>query len=522
MPNQQMISEFGNLKRHAHIGLFSLWFIFLMGLLFGSSAFAADPQKGGTLRFGTENDFAGFEVLKSSSRLAINGSIAANTIMEPLFRMDENGNLMPVLGLSAEPTDDGKAWIIKLRKSVKFHDGTPFSADAVVHHWDRMLNPDNKFRGRAAMGPIIGVTKIDDHTIRFNLKHPWLPFKRAISSTRGLINLIPSNQSVAARNQDRSPVGTGPFMLKKWESGDSFTVVRNREYWGEGLPYLDEIVFKPMTDSQTRYASLKAGQADIIWIDRGNLINKAKSDRALNVYASEDNGAEIFILNTSVPPLDDINVRRALAHAHNQERQVKMAYKDSIPVVHHPFGNQYQCSDVGYREYNPEKARRLLSKHSQPVELSLLHTNSKRGRDIGAIMQQLLKDAGVSASPAGFDFGPIIKKVISGQYQVSTWRISSRPDQGPALFLILHSKSRANFARYNNPEMDKLLVAQRMETNPEHRNAILCQIARLINEDVPLLYRGGMRSHVITNDKVQGLSSMKDGIVRLESVWLKN
>jgi 4-phytase/acid phosphatase/peptide/nickel transport system substrate-binding protein len=61
-----------------------------------------------------------------------------------------------------------------------------------------------------------------------------------------------------------------------------------------------------------------------------------------------------------------------------------------------------------------------------------------------------------------------------------------------------------------------------METNSERRNAILCQIARLINDDVPLLYRGGMRSHVITNDKVQGLSSMKDGIVRLESVWLKN
>jgi ABC-type transport system substrate-binding protein len=98
--------------------------------------------------------------LKSSSRLAINGSIAANTIMEPLFRMDNDENLIPVLGLSAEQSDDGKTWTVKLRKNVKFHDGTAFNADAVVHHWNRLLNPENKFRGRAAMGPIVSVTKV--------------------------------------------------------------------------------------------------------------------------------------------------------------------------------------------------------------------------------------------------------------------------------------------------------------------------------------------------------------------------
>ena len=422
------------------------------------NAFATEPRTGGTLTFGTENDFAGFEVLKSSSRLAINGSIAANTIMEPLFRMDKDENLIPVLGLSLKQSDDGKTWTVKLRKNVKFHDGTPFNADAVVHHWVRILNPENKFRGRAAMGPIVSVTKVDETTIQYNLKHPWLPLKRVISGTRGLINLIPSSKSVDAGNQDRTPVGTGPFKLQEWKSGDAFTVVKNSAYWGKGVPYLDKIVFKPMTDSQTRYASLQSGQADMIWMDRGNLINKAKADSSLKVYLSEDNGAEILILNTSASPLDDVNVRRALAHAHNQERQVKMVYKDSIPVVHHPFGNQCECNDDGYREYNPDKARKLLAGYDGPVELEMLHSNSKRGRDIGEITQQLFKDVGITANPAGFDFGPVIKKVISGKYQVSTWRISSRPDQGPALFMTLHSRSRANFSHYKNPEMDKLLV----------------------------------------------------------------
>jgi 4-phytase/acid phosphatase/peptide/nickel transport system substrate-binding protein len=510
----------GNKKELQILAAFVLMLVLLGWFCIGST-FAAEPRMGGTLKFGTENDFAGFEVLKSSSRLAINGSIAANTIMEPLFRMDKDENLIPVLGLSAEQIDDGKAWTVKLRKKVTFHDGTPFNADAVVHHWDRLLNPVNKFRGRAAMGPIVSVTKVDEYTIQYNLKHPWLPFKRVICATRGLINLIPSSVSVDAGNQDRAPIGTGPFKLEEWKSGDAFIVVKNPDYWGNGVPYLDKIVFKPMTDSQTRYASLHSGQVDIIWMDRGNLINKANKDKLLNVYASEDNGAEIFIFNTSAPPLDDVNVRRALAHAHNQERHVKIVYKDSIPIVHHPFGNQCNCNVDGYREYNPDKARELLAGYGKSVELEVLHSSSKRGRDIGEITQQLFKDVGATANPAGFDFGPVIKKVISGQYQVSTWRISSRPDQGPALFLMLHSQSRANFSRYKNPEMDKLLIAQRMETNPKKRNEILCQIAQMINEDIPILYRGGMRSHVITNKKVEGLSSMKDGIVRLESVWLK-
>ena len=493
---------------------------FLTGLVPGATSYAANPRVGGTLKFGTENDFAGFEVLQSTSRLAINGSIAANTIMEPLFRMDNRENLIPVLGLSAAQSDDGKTWTIKLRQGVRFHDGTSFNADAVVHHWSRMLNPENKFLGRAAMGPIVSVTKIDKYAVQFHLKHPWLPFRRVISSTRGLAQLIPSSKSVEGGHQDRAPVGTGPFKLKAWRPGDAFTVVKNPGYWGKGLPLLDKIVFKPMADPQTRYASLQSGQADIIWMDRGNLINKADADASFKVIAGEDNGAEIFILNTSRPPLDDVNVRRALAHAHHQERHVKIVYQDSIPVVHQPFGDQCECSDDGYRAYNPDRARELLAGYGKPIRLELLHSNSKRGRDIGEITQQLFKDVGVTADPRGFDFGPVIKKVISGQYQISTWRISSRPDQGPSLFLSLHSRSRANFSRYNNPEMDKLLVAQRMETDPEKRDRILCRIARLINEDVPILYRGGMRSHVIAGKKVEGLSSMKDGIVRLESVWL--
>lgn len=482
---------------------------------------ASENRYGGTLIFGVEDEFAGFEAIQSASRLAINGAIAANTIMEPLFRMDQKGNLVPVLGLSASMSQDGKTWTIELRKGVKFHDGTPFNADAVVNHWQRLFDPQNKFRARAALSVIESVEKAGDHTIRYRLKHPWLPFQQVITSTRGLINLVPSPTAVAQGVQNRSPVGTGPFVFKEWKGGEHFTVVKNPDYWDKNKPYLDTIIFKPMPDSQTRFASLLGGQAGMIWSDRGHIIDKARADSNLNVYEGDDNGAEIFIFNTSAPPFDDVKVRQAFAYAHNQAYQVQMVYGDSIPIVHHPFGNEFQCPDDGYREHDPVMARQLLSTYDKPLEVECLHSSSPRGRETGEITQQLLKDVGVRVTPVGLNFGPVVQKVISGQYQMSTWRMSSRPDQGPALFIMFHSKSKGNFSHYNNPKMDELLMAQRKETDPSERRRLLCRIAKLINEDAPILYRGGMRSHVIARKDVAGIVKINHGIVRLEDVWLR-
>ena len=479
----------------------------------------AGSGSGGILNFGTETDFAGFETLRSGARLSVNGAIAANTVMEPLFRMDDEDNLLPVLGLRATVSPDGLEWTVELRRGVHFHDGTAFDADAVVRHWQRLLDPKNRYRGRAGLGPVAEVSRVSEYVVRFRLAHAWLPFKRLLGASRGLVQLIPSPGAVEAGIQDRAPVGTGPFRFAGWAAGDAFTVVRNPDYWIRDLPRIDQISFRPMPDDQTRFASLVAGQLEMIWTDRGNLIAKAGRDPRLQVIAGEDNGAEIFILNTTAAPLNNAAVRRGLAHALNQARQVDMVYGGSIPVVHHPYGNACPCEDDGYRAFDPQRAKTLLAGLAGPVAIELLHSRSMRGRDIGEITQQMLKTVGINVRPVGMDFGPVIKKVIGGQYQMSTWRINSRPDLGPALYQMFHSQSRANYSHYANPEMDRLLEAQRVETDPAKRRAILCRIARLVNDDVPIIYRGGMRSTVIASSSLNGLPPIKDGILRLDTVW---
>lgn len=484
------------------------------------AANANEPQYGGRLVFGAENEFAGFDVLKVRG-FAINDAIANNTIQERLFGLDPDDNLVPILGLSASPSEDGKIWTIKLRQGVDFHDGTPFNADAVIHHWKRILNPENRYRGRAFLTPVQSIQKVDDFTVQFVLKHRWLPFPKILAGARGLGTSIPSPKAVDADTQNRAPVGTGPFMFKEWKSGDSFIVEKNSNYWQKGKPYLDEIVFKLAPDHQSRYASLKSGQMDIIWMDRGNIIQQAENDSSLRHCQANGNGAEIFVLNTTKPPFDNPDVRKAVAHAWNQQVSVEMSYHNAIPFIEHPLGDAVPCNQADYPVHDIEKARKLIADIAQPIEFECLHSDTKRGREQGELLQQFGKRAGIAVKTSGLSFGPVIRKVVTKDYQMSTWRMPSGVDLGAAFYAAFHSKSRANVTGYNNPNMDALLLAQRMETDPRKREQILCDIVTLINQDVPIIYRGGRGYHVLAGSHVKGHVDFENGIVQLSDLWIE-
>lgn len=490
-------------------------FIFL-GTTMGQSE---EPKYGGQLVFGAENDFIGFDAIKNRG-FPIIDAIANNTIQERLFGLDENENLIPILGLSATPSDDQTSWIIPLRQGVVFHDGIPFNAEAVLRHWHRILDPKNRYRGLALLKPIKSVEKIDDFTIQFNLHHAWLAFPKILAGARGLGSFIPSPKAVAEDTQQRSPVGTGPFMFKEWKSGNSFTVQKNPNYWQKDKPYLEEIIFKMIPDHQARYASLRAGQLDITWMDRGNIINKAKKDQSLVHHQTTGNGAEIFVLNTTKPPFNDPMVRRAFAHAWNQKVCVNMSYKDAIPFVSHPLGNTIQCEDVAYPIHSVAKARELLNQSEKIPEVECLHSDTKRGREQGELLQQLAKNAGFTVNTKGLSFGPVIKKVYTKDYQISTWRIPTRTDIGTSLYTTFYSKSRHNVMGYSNIELDGLLEAQRIETDPEKRQKLHCDIARIINEDVPIIFRGGQGYNILAGEHVKGFTDFKNGIARLSDIWI--
>ena len=485
----------------------------------GECAPVSKPS-GGSLTVGVDREFSGFDPLKAGYLALADRSVAV-AVEERLFDIDAKGQLIPELALSATPSKDGRAWTIKLRKAVQFHDGTPFNADAVLGHWQRLLDPKNHFSGLSLIEPVLSVEKVDEYAVRFKLKHAWAPFKQLLASPEWISSYIPSPKALKNDTHNRAPVGTGPYMFKEWLANDRLVLVKNPNYWRKGKAYLDTITFRPMPDMQARFVSLQSGESDVILTDRGTSILQAREDRTLKIYASDSAGAYNFIFNISRPPLDDARVRQALAHAWNQDLLLKADYKGTLPFAKDPFGGLLTCRDVAYREYNPGKARKLLAEYGKPVTLEMIHSNTARGKEAGEIMQRLFKEVGVTLKLTPVGESQLVKRGMSGDYQVAGWRVMDYDDMGPYLFAYLHSTGSRNFGKYKSLKMDELLMAQQMSTDKKAREKALCGVAKQINEDAVYLYGGGRRFHVIAKAWVKGIDNVRNGVIRVSDAWLE-
>jgi len=442
--------------------------------------------------------------------------------MERLFERGSGGQLIPKLGLSATSSEDGKVWSIKLRQGVRFHDGTPFNADAVVKHWHRLLDPDNRFRGRLLLRPILSVEKVADDEVRFTLEHPWLPFISFLTDPVRFSALIPSPKAVQEGTHHRAPVGTGPFMFKEWKSGDKIKLTKNIDYWQKGKPYLDEIVFRSIPDHESRYAALTSGQADIMLTDRPSHVIKLVQDPNFTTYPVNWRGAGILTLNNTKPPLNDKRVRRALAMAWDQTKYIRTSFKDILPSTEHWFGDALDCSDINSHSVDLDEARALITEYGEPVELEYTHTATIRGYEAGVILQQMLKPIGVKINPTPSDYPGILNKLINKDYDITSWVIPGAYDMGPITLAILHSKSPWNVTGYENAEVDQLLLSLQLITDPQKKAEWLCAITRKVNADVPFLYMFGRTYYAFARKKVKNilLPALGEEGLHLSDAWI--
>ncbi len=494
-------------KKHRSFNSFYIVLTLLGILVFFSQTHAQtpDPEYGGRLTLVGEVDVRGFDAIKTRS-LVGGGRIVARLVMEKLFSRGENHELVPALGLSAVNSEDGKTWTIKVRQGVKFHDGTPFNADAVVHHWKRILNPENRFRGLLLLRPIKSVEKTGPYEVKYHLKHAWKPFTSFLTNPSGFTSLIPSPTAVENDTHNLSPVGTGPFIFKEWKRGDHLLVTKNLTYWQKGKPYLDEVAFRAIPDHEARYATLAAGQANIMITDRAMHVKKLEKDPQFTKYTLKWRGAGIIVMNNIKPPLDDVRVRRAIALGWDQKKYISMSFKNIMPYTEHWFGDAVKCNDVGYPSPDVEKAKKLIEDYGKPVELEYVHTATNRGKEAGVIMQQMMKQIGVKVTPVPSDYPGLIKRLISKKFDMTSWGIPGAYDMGPITTAILHSKSPWNVSKYASEEMDNTLMELRMTTDPKEREDIMCNIAIKVNSEKPFLFIFGRTYYLFAKKNIKNIA----------------
>jgi peptide/nickel transport system substrate-binding protein len=465
--------------------------IFLVaGFGMALSAMPANAQKpGGNITFGLELDIPGFDPLKVGVFDTSAGSAAA-AIFDTLTSLDDKGVVQPKLALSWTPSEDFKTWTFKLRPGVKFHDGTPFNAQAVKENFDRQKDPANKCRCAFYIAYINNVQAPDELTVVYNLKDPSVNMP-AIVSFPSANNSVQSPTAWKTKGDDysRNPVGTGPYILKSWTAGDRMVLEKNPDYWNKGRPYLDRIVLKPLPDAQSRFASLQSGEADIIWDDEYDPDNimKAQKDPKLAVHTYVGSGAQVYAFNTKVAPFDDVRVRQALVMALDRKKMSQAITNGLAIPASNPYGegSWVKC------------------------------------KDDGALPEDLEKRAGANMEIEQVDQATIPPRAFMRQFQLTPWRIIDLADPDVQMFANFRTGSPVALANYSNPELDNLLERARTTADVNKRIEDYCAISRIINKEAIWFWTFQNTYYALSSARVKGLPKMYSGVVDVSRVWLE-
>ncbi len=495
------------------------------GLTVLLAAPALAQKRGGSVTMGLELDIPGFDPLKVGV-FDTSAESAAALIFDTLTKLDDNGVAVPKLATSWTHSEDYKTWTFKLRPGVKFHDGSPFNAQAVKWNFDRQKDPANKCRCAFYISAITSVDAPDDLTVVYNLANPaaMLPETLSVPSVN---NVVQSPTAIQAKGDDysRNPVGTGPFILKSWNAGDRMVVERNPDYWNPGHPWLDRVALKPLPDAQARFASLQSGGADIVWDDEfdADNIKKAQADKALVVHKYVGSGSGVYAVNTKVAPFDDIRVRQALVMALDRPRMSQALFGGlAIPATNaYGDGSWVKCTDDGALPYDPAKAKALLADYGKPVEFKMIVTATPRGRTIGQVYQQLWKAIGANVEIEQVDQATIPPRAFMRQFQMTPWRIIDLADPDIQMYANFHTGSPVALANYSDPELDRLLEHARIGVDRTERSLDYCAISRLINHEAIWLFTFQNAYYAIATAKLKGLRKQYSGVIDVSESWLE-
>ena len=461
-------------------------------------------QRGGTLRVAMEADGDGLNPV--ANNFANAAYLMGQSIFDPLFSIDENGDWFPFLAESSSPVEGTNAWQVTLRQGVMYHDGSEMTADDMIAAFEAQLaDPIISLAVAPSFPAENRVERIDDYTVQYNLLRKTAHFPLALSSQLGMVP--PASYIAAAAadpTMDQMPIGQGAFKIVSRTQDDKTVVERNEDYWrGADVAYLDRIEFLPITDTTIAAERVAAGDVDLVVTSNPDAILTLRDAAGVstieNVYSSEND----IMMNTRAAPFDDIRVRQALTYATDREGYASLIGQGTSPMADSIFHPDliWNNPDVVQEGNMPELAGPLVESYCADmpenctggkIDMELQYSGPSvtqtRVADLltagwepffNVTEQELLQDAH-------------ILEVAIGQFQVVTWRqFGSVDPEGEVVWLQCATAEgfiTLNWVRWCNPERDELLFAQRATDDLDERVEIWKQIQVEMNESYAYIF----------------------------------
>lgn len=442
----------------------------------------------------------------------------------------------PALAESWEINEDGTEYTFTLRDNVSFHDGSPFNAEVVKFNFDRVLKEDHPYHDTGPfplsfmVGAIQDVEVVDDLTVRFTLNAPYAPFLSNLAYSPGL---IVSMEGVKQHGADfgRNPSGTGPFKFVEWRSNEAVVVEANPDYW-DGAPELQAVVFRPITDANTRTAEMLAGGIDVMVEVPPVALSEFQSD-AYKIVEQAGPHVWFLILNAKEGPFADKRVRQAANYAVNKSALVEQVLEGTAEVAAGPtppaFAWAYNEALEPY-PYDPEKARALIAEAgAEGAELTFYVTEGGSGMldpvAMGTAIQADLEAVGFDVKIETYEWNTFLGEVnpgLEGKADMAemAW-MTNDPDTLPFLALRTEAwpdKGGFNSGYYSNPKVDELLEAARVATDQAERARLYKEMQTIVQEDAPWVFVANWKQNAVTSDRVDNFTLQPSFFLLLDDV----
>jgi peptide/nickel transport system substrate-binding protein len=500
---------------------------------------------GGQIIYGLEAESDGWN--PSNSKWGPAGLQVARTFFDTLAAYDADLNAQPDLAEAIVPNDTFTEWTIRLRPDVVLHNGKPVDAELVKANLEFLKS---SILTSSAFEPVESFDVRGELEVIVRMKHPWVNYPYSLTTQIGVV----ADPEWLASGAKENPVGTGAFVFKQWRPDARLIVEKNADYWrvdqsGTRYPYLDRIEFRPLSDNDSRAASLEAGNIDIMQsanarqLERFAELGNEGRFQIFNDVSGET--AESFIqLNTMVAPFDDPDARRALALATDAQAYVNTMHEGFYDVARGPFPpDSPWYAETTYPSFDLAAARELVeqvkARHDGQFSFKILGGGDATALAGLQLLQEQWKKAGIDVNIDPIEQAQMITKVATGNYQATAWRQFDSPHPlGDSVWW--HSNTAKpipeiglNFARNKNEAIGAALDEARETTDKAREKELYQQVQRLLAEDIPYIWLYHQQISIVANTRLvnvvnytlpdghKGLE-MQGGSHPLWQAWLRN
>jgi ABC-type transport system substrate-binding protein len=480
------------------------------------------PRSGGTLKLGMDREVVSFDPTVQNSNMA------ALAVYDSLLKVDAQGKAQPYLAQSMDSADGGLTWRLGLRPGVRFTDGTALDADAVMvnvqRHIDKLSSPAHAFAATIA-----SMRAVDPLTVEFVLNAPLgdFPVLFAQPITYGSLGMIISPAALQQYGDDigRHPVGAGPFRFVEWVPDSRVVLAKNDTYWQQGKPYLDGLEFRPLPDTESRYASIENGDVDVVFGGYNQELVRASSNPGLRVYYGPGNAGEYLYFNFNKAPFNDRRMREALVSALDLNALAASQYSGRIVPSTSLFTDDSPyhtaAASQAWPKYDPERAKQLIAEYrASGGDPSFTFKTTQARVPFGEFIQAQMAAVGIDIKVQFYDLAQFSSAVVqSNDFQLTTW-VGAFDVPYPGATRLLHTGGNTNYGDYSNPQVDALLDEAGRTTDEAVRTRAYQQVELLAGQDLSMAWFSRSYLSTITKPEVKGIDRYPSRDMFFATTWL--